>query len=141
MRTDPGADLQGTAASSGRGPLYHSLLRQSGVGGAGARRGAYVRENCAGFSPRKSHAVAYLHASGVVGGIDRFEPAFRGASGGGGARVQEWRSTRPEAACDGLPRICIPAIGPGEAGQGRVGRGEGTEANTGADTDGELCDG
>ncbi len=106
-RCDPGADLQASAASSRRCALPDPSLRHACAGGARARRRQALFADRAVGAARAAHAVAHLHARGLLEGLDFLE------HGVGQGRAGEQGGVRP-AARPGLSGLRLSAARAGQ---------------------------
>ena len=90
--------------------LHHPQLRRAGARAAGAGRRAALRADRALGAARAAHAVAHVHAPGLLAGVDRHQHRL-----GGGRQAR--RRHRRGAARDGLPDVRVPADRPGRGRQ------------------------
>ena len=106
----PGAAVRHAPRPPGARALHHPQLRRAAARAAGARRRAALRADRALGAPRAAHAVAHVHAPGLLAGVDRDEHRL-------GRGREARRRHRRGAARDRLPDLRVPADRPGRGGE------------------------
>ena len=109
-------------------PLRDPLLRLPGPRQRGAAGGARVREDRPLVAARAPHAVAHLHASRPLAGVDRLEHRLRGGGPAPRRPDPSRRRVLRHAPRPRLPRVRVPAgRRPGEGSRGAGGGGAGED--------------